>query len=173
MSALRWVLVLSIILAACGSDADPPRVRAASARSGPHLYHGLEPVTTTTSVPPTTSTTEAEVKPVQPAPATVPVSAAQVAALVREVFGQEGAVVAEQALRVVDCETGGTWDPRSYNGKYGASGLFQIVPRYHRWRAEALGYTWEQVATGVRPNIEVAFMIWSESRSWKAWDCRP
>lgn len=85
-------------------------------------------------------------------------------ALVMRIFGRQG----PNAVRVADCETGGTWDPAVVNSS-GHTGLFQISPEWHAWRAEALGYTWADMRTA-EPNIRVAKHLYDE-QGWGPWTC--
>jgi hypothetical protein len=65
-------------------------------------------------------------------------------------------------------ESGG--DPNAQLGVH--VGVFQLSGRYHRARAERLGYTWEQVATEVYPNARTAADLQAE-QGWTPWACKP
>lgn len=62
------------------------------------------------------------------------------------------------ALAVARCES--SLNPRAKNGSH--AGLFQLARRYHEPKAEALGLTWDEVATEARPNTEVALHLYRE-----------
>lgn len=69
-------------------------------------------------------------------------SQSSIAAMVYEVCATEGCLVSpETMLRVIDCETGGTWSHASV-GPNGELGILQIDPRY--WAA-AYGSEYEQI----------------------------
>lgn len=99
----------------------------------------------------------------------VPASAGEAVAVIRDVFARFGAVVVEQAVRVSGCETGGTYNPAVVNSS-GHTGLFQLSPRYHTARASRLGFTWAQMREA-RPNALVAADLYAES-GWGPWTCR-
>jgi hypothetical protein len=96
-------------------------------------------------------------------------SAAEAIAVIREVFVRFGLDVAEQAVRIAGCETGGTYNPAVVNSS-GHTGLFQLAPRYHTARAQRLGFTWDQMREA-RPNALVAADLYAE-QGWRPWTCR-
>lgn len=126
-----------------------------------------KPSTTTTThvrlVPSTTTTAVA-----RSAPSERESNSSQVQFTIRRAFARFGAEVAEEAVRVSGCETGGTWNPAARNGAH--AGLFQLSRTYHEDRARRLGFTWEQMFQ-VEPNIAVAVDIYRES-GWTPWTCR-
>lgn len=70
------------------------------------------------------------------------VAAQSYADMVYEVCANEGCIVSpETMIRVIGCETGGTWD-HSVVGPNGELGILQIDPRYH---AEAYGTPYQQI----------------------------
>lgn len=95
--------------------------------------------------------------------------ASEVVTLIREGFARFGPDVAEQAVRVAACETGGTFDPHATNGVH--RGLFQVSTRYHAERVRRLGFTLEQLWQA-RPNIAVAADLYADS-GWGPWQCQP
>jgi hypothetical protein len=70
---------------------------------------------------------------------------------------------APAALRVVRCETGGTFSPWAHN-RSGASGLFQIMP-FHVASPRRLFEPWF--------NARVALRLSHGGRDWSPWVCRP
>lgn len=70
-------------------------------------------------------------------------------------------------MRVVDCETGGTYNPRSL-GRAGERGLFQIHPV--NWAPMHLnpGRLFER-----RYNARAAFRLSHGGTDWSPWTCRP
>lgn len=115
---------------------------------------------TTTTVPPTTTSTAPPARPV--------VFTGSVPDIIRSVFARFGADVAEEAVRVSQCETGGTFDPRS-TGAAGERGPMQVHP-VHRDRVERMGFTWDQMYEP-GPNAEVAAALYAEA-GWQPWSCR-
>jgi hypothetical protein len=78
---------------------------------------------------------------------------------IRYVFGPYG----DQAVRVADCETGGTFSIWARNGQY--LGLFQMGSyaraRYgHAWNA------WAEAVSAYRYFID-------SGRDWSPWTCKP
>jgi hypothetical protein len=121
--------------------------------------------TTSTTAPPTTTSTS---MPRSHTTAPIARSSEGVPAVIRAGFARFGAAVAEQAVRVSSCETGGTFNPAAVNGAH--AGLFQISRTYHADRVRRLGFTWDQMFT-VEPNVAVAADIYAES-GWGPWTCR-
>lgn len=80
-------------------------------------------------------------------------------AAIRLVFGS----YADQAIRVSDCETGGTFSVNAQNGQY--LGLFQMGS----WERARFGH-------GSTP-IEQARAAWryfvESGRDWSPWECKP
>lgn len=80
-------------------------------------------------------------------------------AAIRKVFGR----YADQAIRVVRCETGGTFSVYARNGQY--LGLFQMG-EYARGR---YGHSWTALG-----QARAAFRYFAESGyRWTAWSCKP
>ncbi len=83
----------------------------------------------------------------------------------------------DAALRVVACETGGTYSPWSYNRSSGASGYFQVLQGnagrvlHHAGRTltipsgSALFLPWT--------NARVALFLSHGGTDWGEWSCRP
>ena len=72
------------------------------------------------------------------------------------------------ALKIVVCETGGTWNDQAV-GRLGESSWFQIHP-IHRERFERRGWSWDD-AWDPGKNTEIALEIWNE-QGWGPWSCR-
>lgn len=89
--------------------------------------------------------------------------------IIRSAFARFGPDVAEQAVRVSRCETGGTFNPAVVNGS-GHTGLFQLSPRWHTARAQRLGFSWAQMREAL-PNALVAADLYGEQK-WGPWTCR-
>jgi hypothetical protein len=78
---------------------------------------------------------------------------------IRQVFGR----YADQAIRVVDCETGGTFSVYARNGQY--LGLFQMGD-YARGR---YGHAWTALG-----QARAAYRYFVDTgRSWRPWSCKP
>jgi hypothetical protein len=120
------------------------------------------------ATPPTPSTLVVELVSTTVKPPAAVARTAPIPVMVREAFARFGPVVAGQAVRVADCETGGTFNPRARSGSH--YGLFQISRRWHDARVRRLGFTWTQM-TQVGPNVAVAIDIYRES-GWVPWTCR-
>lgn len=91
-----------------------------------------------------------------------PTSRAYVKAVVCEVFGTRCA----QALRVVRCETGGTFSPWAV-GDHGASrGLFQINEAHWGWVNEKRLFE-------PAYNTLIAYRLSRGGTDWRHWTCRP
>lgn len=71
------------------------------------------------------------------------------------------------ALAVVACETGGTWNPNAV-GRLGEASWFQVHP-IHAWRFYQRGWTWAE-AWDPGKNTEIALEIWYES-GFRPWSC--
>lgn len=172
---LLVLLVLSIVavLVVDGADIDSgervgtsPQTLSEEATTTSFLP---TPVVTTTSAPAPVTTTvpRARTAPIE-RPARSVGDSEGVRRIVREVFGRFGPVVADEAVRVASCETGGTFDPNATNGQH--LGLFQISRAYHADRVQRMGYLWAQLADP-EVNALVAADIYAES-GWGPWTCR-
>ena len=95
------------------------------------------------------------------APASSSTARARAYAAVCDVFGSR----CSSAMRVVACETGGTYDRRAVGGA-GERGLFQIHPVHFGWLDE--GRLFER-----RYNARIAFRLSRGGRDWRPWTCRP
>ena len=115
--------------------------------------------TSTSLSPPTSVPPVARTAPMKPAPT------GDVAAIIRAGFARFGPDVAEQAVRVAQCES--TLNPAATNGHH--AGLFQIAEPYHRARIARLGFTWAQMLEA-GPNVAVAADLYGES-GWQPWSC--
>lgn len=169
LAVLTWLTIEHL----AGSDETMPvRVRTTSQPTLPSDAWVLfqVPLTTTTTHyhPPTTTTTAAPVV-ARSQPSPVPAFTGSIPDAIRAGFAHFGPAVAEQAVRVSSCETGGTFSPSS-TGRAGERGLFQIHPRYHQDRIARLGFTWDRMYE-VGPNIAVAASLYGDSR-WRPWTCR-
>lgn len=82
-------------------------------------------------------------------------------AAVCSVFG----VRCPAAWRVVRCETGGTFNPRSM-GDAGERGLFQIHPVHFGWLNERRLFE-------PRYNARAAYRLSHGGRNWSHWTCQP
>jgi hypothetical protein len=165
--AIVVLMVASILIGInrVGADADhrtpePPHVDAAII---PPLV--IEQTTTTTTAPPVTTA------PTIPVPSKRPLSSRpEIEEIIRYWFAEFGQAVTDQAVSIVWCETGGTFDPTVVNGS-GHTGLFQISPQWHRERVRRLGFTWDQL-TDPAVNAIVAADIYREDGDWRQWTCR-
>jgi hypothetical protein len=72
----------------------------------------------------------------------------------------------DEELRVVGCETGGTFNPWARNRRSGAAGYFQVIARWHPW--VNLRRLFEPFY-----NARVAYRISHGGRDWSAWECKP
>lgn len=154
------LLPIILVLSACGGGLTPPP--APTPPPPQRIYDwdipsgGLDANFSQRSTPsPTPVATEV------PVPQAVPVPASGIERLVCSYDWP-----CAQALRVMWCESGG--EPTAYNPS-GASGLFQIMRRYHEDKVIALGYTWDQIFIP-EVNVAVAYKIYSGS-GWGLWDC--
>lgn len=155
---LALVLLVASGLGLCHNDTN---VDPSSYQAVPGPAVGLEapratPTPTTTPEPtpvPTPVPTPQPPPPPPPAPPPVPVSDAS---SIICAYGWDCAT----AMRVVDCETGGTWDPGSVSS-YGEIGWFQINP-IHFWRFDA-----SRLADPVY-NTACAWELYAES-GWAPW----
>lgn len=81
--------------------------------------------------------------------------------VVRVVWGSAGAPV-DQALRVIHCETGGTYRHDAI-GRAGEVGYFQVHP-IHGYPKAVLLDPWE--------NSRIALGLW-QRQGWVPWSCKP
>lgn len=72
-----------------------------------------------------------------------------------------------KALRVLECESRG--DPRAYNRRSGASGLFQHLAKYWDQRSAAAGWAGADIFDP-EANIAVAAWLWRWG-GWGHWTC--
>lgn len=76
------------------------------------------------------------------------------------------------AMKVVGCETGWTFNPWSKNRRSGASGLFQHMPRYWSARSSAAGFGDANIFDP-EANVAVAAWLWGQTETWRHWSCKP
>ncbi len=76
-----------------------------------------------------------------------------------------------QAQRIVDCETGHTWDPRARNPS-GASGLFQIMPLWAGRFEQVTGESYWTHRFEPFHNAQFARWLWGQTGDWRHWTCR-
>jgi hypothetical protein len=109
-------------------------------------------------------TPSAEVRRVGTKPAPAP---ADIEAVIRAAAGAWGADPS-QLLRVAWCES--RYNPSAYNGRSGASGLFQFMPR--TWAANSVraGYAGASVFDAVASANTAAYMF-SNGQAWQ-WSCK-
>lgn len=134
---------------------------------------------TTSTAPPSTTTTTTSTAParhVRIVPTTTttvarsaPIYSGSIPDAIRAGFARFGPVVAEEAVRVSECETAGSFNPKA-TGSQGERGLFQIHPKYHQERIKRLGFSWDRMYE-VGPNITVAADLYAE-QGWGPWTCR-
>lgn len=87
-------------------------------------------------------------------------------------FGDAGWREAE-AVRVVDCETGGTWDPGAVSPT-NDHGLFQINQRWHRAEFERVtGQPWSAVYEPFWNARYARHLYDSTGGNWRHWTCQP
>jgi hypothetical protein len=121
----------------------------------------LPPTTTTTAVPTTTTTAPPQAEP-------PPAGVEQWRGLVEAHWP---AAIVDDALWVIDCESGG--DPNAYNPASGASGLFQFVPSTWLSASEEAGWGGADVFDP-EPNIAVAAWLYAAYETpWASWSCKP
>ena len=84
-------------------------------------------------------------------------------------FG-DNATVHREAVAVVGCETGGTWNPGAVS-RTGDHGLFQINRYYHeRAFTQVTGQPWSKVYD---PFWNARYARWLyDQKSWQPWVCR-
>lgn len=109
-------------------------------------------------VPPVSSSTEVKAEHVH----AVPIPKDAVAQQIAKYWPGDD----RKALAVAWCES--NWKPTARNGVH--VGLFQLSGRYHQGRAAKLGYSWEEVATQIEPNVKTAWSLRKDS-GWGPWDC--
>ncbi len=74
------------------------------------------------------------------------------------------------AMRVMNCETGGTGNPDSYNEGSHASGLFQHLPKYWAERSVKAGWGGSDIMDPVA-NVAVAAWLQRYGGGWGHWTC--
>ncbi len=75
----------------------------------------------------------------------------------------------DTAMRILNCETGGTGNPNSYNERSGASGLFQQLPKYWESRSTLAGWAGASI---MDPEANVAVSAWlQQTGGWGHWAC--
>ncbi len=75
----------------------------------------------------------------------------------------------DTAMRVLNCETGGTGNPGSYNQDSGASGLFQHLPKYWADRSAKAGWGGADI---MDPEANTAVAAWLQRvGGWQHWTC--
>lgn len=74
-----------------------------------------------------------------------------------------------ESVPVALCESRMT--ETAVNRSSGATGLLQLMRRWHEEKAVRLGYVWGDMLKA-RANLHVAETIWARS-GWGPWDCRP
>ena len=124
--------------------------------------------------PPTDPAISSDVAPTPPTTSTVPLdvnasgwlSEIQVRALVSEYFDPRDV---NKAVRIAWCES--RFDPDSVNGRSGAVGLFQHLPRYWGQRSEAAGFGGYPATD---PEASVAAAAWEvyNGAGWEIFSCR-
>ncbi len=93
------------------------------------------------------------------------------ATLVRRAFTEAGiAHRAEEAVRVMMCESGG--NPSARNGSSSASGLFQQLATYWPGRAATYGMAGRSVFDPWANAVVSAGMV-RDTGGWSHWSCRP
>ena len=124
-----------------------------------------ERLTTTTSAP--RAKVAHAYKPARMASSSYDVAALE--QIIRDGFARFGPVVAEEAVNVAWCETGGTLNPNA-TGDEGEVGLLQIHPRYHTGRAAKFGWSMADLYDPAK-NVVVAADLFAE-KGWGPWTCR-
>lgn len=122
----------------------------------------VAPTTTSTTVAPTTTT--AVPAPADPPPAGVE----QWRGLVEAYWPAD---IVDEALWVIDCESGG--NPDAYNPSSGAAGLFQFIPSTWASASESAGWSGADVYD---PEANIAVAAWlygAYDTPWAAWSCKP
>lgn len=156
------LLVMELTTRSLESDDEPDRVVAAQG-----VPSTITTTSTTTVAPVATTQPVARTAPnVRAASVSRPVAVGEVADIIRAGFARFGPAVAEEAVRVAQCES--NLDPRATNGQHAS--LFQISRTYHEARARRLGFTWEQMWDPT-VNTTVAADIYGEQK-WQPWTCR-
>lgn len=78
----------------------------------------------------------------------------------------------DDAMWVIGCETGWTYDPNSKNKWSGASGYFQHMPRYWAERSAKAGWAGYSIFHP-EANVAVAAWLWGQTGTWAHWSCKP
>lgn len=79
------------------------------------------------------------------------------------------------AMRIIECETGGTFDPYSYNPSSGAAGLFQFLrSTWDNGPAPALGLPsyWTGAPYNAEWNIQAAAWLYANWGGTSQWSCK-
>lgn len=148
-----------------------PKATTAPTTTLPPTTTTAAPTTTTTStLPPTTTTAVAPTTTTGPPPAADPPPAGveQWRGLVEAYWP---AAIVDEALWVIDCESGG--DANAYNPASGAAGLFQFVPSTWASASESAGWGGADVFD---PEANIATAAWLYSAydtPWAPWSCKP
>lgn len=124
----------------------------------------VQPTTTFPTPPTTANVARARTGPIVRTASVRPTG--EIADIIRSAFARFGPDVAEQAVRVAQCES--HLDPRATNGQHAS--LFQISRTYHEARARRLGFDWSRMWEPA-VNAAVAADIYASS-GWTPWTCR-
>lgn len=84
-------------------------------------------------------------------------------------FARKYGIDEDTWARIGSCETGGTWDPNSYNRSSGASGLYQQMPQYWAERSARYGHPGEDIFDPWA-NIDVSTQM-ARDQGFGPWDC--
>ena len=173
------LLGLLLLLAACSSAAggvaelelEPTTTTRPLERylrpppSSPTTSTSSTTTTSTTAVPTTTTTSP----PPPPAPTRATASGP---------CGGWEAIVAEhfddvaKACSVMECETGGTFDPTIENPSSSASGLYQFLDSTWRKARELVGAGQYARASHAPAGVQIAAAgAWLRRTSWSQWEC--
>ncbi len=85
--------------------------------------------------------------------------------LIVEVFGARS----PQACAIVWCES--SWNPNAVGDGGASLSYFQVQPRWHQWRANALFGPGASLADPM-VNVHTAYAISGGGWDWSAWTCR-
>lgn len=127
---------------------------------------GAHPLPTTVERVEPAPLSEATGEGAAPPPATSP-PPADVPAMIADAAVRWG-LDANQMLRVAWCES--KYDPRAYNGRSGASGVFQFIPSTWRWASASVGLA---NASPFDPQANVEAAAWlMKTQGARHWQCR-